>query len=238
MEILGAARRPVSVAEVAEGIAADRSTAYRMLMTLLEAGYVNRDPALKNYQLGYKLLSLTRNLLGSDEKSEIINAALRKIAENTGETTHYCVLDRDASVLVHRAKGTQLVTVDFQIGDRSPLHCTSIGKVLLAFQDARFVDEILARKMPKVASQTITDPDQMRSEIQKIRTQGYAFDDHEFHDDMRCLAVPVYEKGGIVQAGISLSGPSSRFTMAKLEELNVEAGKVSRELSKKLGGLS
>jgi DNA-binding IclR family transcriptional regulator len=90
----------------------------------------------------------------------------------------------------------------------------------------------------KVASKTITDPVQMRAEIQKIRTQGYAFDDQEFHDDMRCLAVPVYEKGGIVQAGISLSGPSSRFTMAKLKELNIEAEKVSRALSKKFGGMS
>jgi len=67
------------------------------------------------------------------------------MADRSGETVHYCVLDRDATVLVYRAKGTQLVAVDFQIGDRSPLHCTSIGKALLAYQDARAIDEVISR---------------------------------------------------------------------------------------------
>ncbi len=157
LEILGAARGPVGVAEVARGIGADRSTAYRMLMTLHDAGYVLRDESGKNYQLGYKLLSLSSSLLNADERSEIILDAIRGLSAETGETVHYCILDRDATVLVYRAKGTQLVSVDFKIGDRAPLHCTSIGKALLAYQDARLAEEIIARGLPKVAPNTITD---------------------------------------------------------------------------------
>ena len=135
LEALSAARHPVSVLEVAASIGADRSTAYRMLMTLLEAGYVVRDTTSKNYRLGYRLLTLAGSLLSNDERSERVRAGLRVLADRTGETVHYCVLDNDATVLVFKATGTQLVSVDFNVGDRSPLHCTSIGKVLLAYQD-------------------------------------------------------------------------------------------------------
>ena len=218
MEVLAEAGRPVSVAEVAESIRADRSTAYRMLMTLHAAGYVTRDASQKNYQLGYKLLSLSRRLLNGNDRADLINEILRQMADRSGETVHYCVLDRDATVLVYRAKGTQLVAVDFQIGDRSPLHCTSIGKALLAYQDARAIDEVIGRGLPRLAVNTIVDSDKLRVELRNVRAQGFAYDDREFHDDMRCVAAPVLEKDGSCQSGISFSGPSSRYTDAKLEE--------------------
>jgi DNA-binding IclR family transcriptional regulator len=159
MEMLGRAARPLSVAQVADGIKADRSTAYRMLMTLHDAGYVRRDVSEKYYQLGYKLLSLTKGLLNDGERTELIGAALQQISSATQETAHYSVLDRDACVLVQRSKGTQLVTVDFQIGDRSPLHCSSAGKVLLAFLDPRLIEEMLAHGLPRYAVNTITKPE-------------------------------------------------------------------------------
>jgi DNA-binding IclR family transcriptional regulator len=236
MEILASAGRPVSVADVAAGIGADRSTAYRMLMTLLEAGYVARDESLKTYRLGFRLLSLTRNLLTEGDRSKLVAEALTRISGRTGETVHYCVHDGDATVLVQRVKGTQLVAVDFQIGDRSPLHCTSIGKAILAFQDVRKVEVVIAKGLPRVAEKTIVDPARFRKELEKIRMQGYAFDDREFHDDMRCVAVPIFEKDGTVTSGISLSGPASRYTLAKLDQLRVEAADAARDLSRQLGG--
>ena len=235
LEILGGSRAPVSVAEVAGGIGADRSTAYRMLMTLIDAGYVVRDATARNYQLSYRILALGKWLLSDDEQSELIIACLKDISDRTGETVHYSVLDRDAAALLFRAKGTQLVTVDFQIGDRAPLHCTSIGKLLLAFQDVRLVERVIERGLPKVARNTITDPQAFRAELQRIHVQGYSYDDLEFEDDMRCVAVPVFEKGGVVKGGISLSGPSSRYTPQKLDELKDIAVAAARRLSQQLG---
>lgn len=233
LETLGAAAAPVSVNDVAASIGADRSTAYRMLMTLLDAGYVTRHSASKGYQLGYKLLSLASPLLREGEETERILDCLKGLAEATGEGAHYCVLDGDASVLVHKVKGTQLVSVDFKVGDRSPLHCSSIGKALLAYQDIRLVEKVIDRGLPKVASRTITDPAAFRAELQTIRRQGYAFDDLEFHDDLRCLAVPIFREDGRVEAGISMSGPSSRFTLARLDELKDKALIVARQLSRR-----
>lgn len=238
LEILGNASEPVSVATVAQELGADRSTAYRMLITLMDAGYVIRDDRTRNYKLGYRLLSLSRSLLKGDERSELILEAMREISAATRETVHYAVLDGDASVLVLRVKGTQLVSVDFQIGDRSPLHCTSIGKILLAYQDPRFVEEVIARGLPRVAPNTITDPEALRRALARARADGYAYDDLEFADDMRCLAVPVFQSGGVVRGGISLSGPASRYTPEKLDELRDVTVTSTRRLSQRLGGLA
>jgi DNA-binding IclR family transcriptional regulator len=150
---------------------------------------------------------------------------------------HYSALENDYAVLVFRAKETQRVSVDFQIGDRSPLPCTSIGKVLLAYRDSRFTESILSRGLPKVAPKTITDIVAMRRELALVRAQRFAYDDLEFAPDMRCLAIPVFENGGSVPGGIAISGPSSRFDLKKLDSLREIAMSHADELSRKLGGL-
>jgi IclR family transcriptional regulator, KDG regulon repressor len=237
LEAVAATSQPISVPEVAEYVGVDKATAYRMLMTLVEAGYVVRHDASKRYNLSYKVVSLSRNLLAENEVSHLIRQTLKSISDETHETLHYSVLDGDETVLVHRVKGSQLVTVDFQIGDRSKLHCTSIGKAILAFQDIRFIEQILAKGLPKLARNTITDPNAFRQELQNIRSQGYAIDDREFAENMRCIAVPIFEGGCHVNGGISISGPDSRFTLKKLEELKGPMLRASRELSRQLGGL-
>jgi DNA-binding IclR family transcriptional regulator len=226
----------MTVAAVAGELDVDRSTAYRMLMTLRAAGYVVREDHTRNYRLGYRILSLSRSLLDSDDRSDLILACLSEISAKTGETVHYAVLDGTETVLLFRAKGTQRVSVDFQIGDRSPLHCTSIGKVLLAFQDKRLVEEVIAAGLPKLAPNTITDAEAFRAALQRVRVEGYAFDDLEFAEDMRCVAVPVFQKGGVVKGGISLSGPISRYTHQKLHELRDVAADAARRLSRQIGG--
>jgi IclR family KDG regulon transcriptional repressor len=237
LEAVAASSVPVSVNEVAEVVGADKTTVYRMLMTLIEAGYVIRDDLSKRYRLSYKVVSLSRNLLAEDKVSYLIHQTLQHLTDETRETMHYSVLDGGEAVLVQQVKGTQLVVVDYQIGDRAKLHCSAIGKVLLAFQDVRYIEQVIAAGLPIFTRNTITDPDAFRRELQRIRSQGYAIDDRELADNMRCLGVPVFEGGGRVHGGISLSGPDSRFTLEKLEELKEPLLKASRELSKQLGGL-
>jgi len=235
LEILGGSRTPVPVAFVAQSISADRSTAYRMLATLMDAGYVERDATTKNYKLSYKVLALTKFVLSEDSTAELVMASLRRISEQTSETVHYCVLDQMETVLLYRVKGTQLVAVDFKIGDRSPLHCTSIGKLMLSHQDERVVEKVIEQGLAPRARRTITEADALRQELRRVRRQGYAYDEFEFADDMRCVAVPVYTKGGSLHGGISLSGPSSRYTQDKLAELRDIALGEARELSARLG---
>lgn len=237
LEIIAEAGKPLSAQETATRLGTDKVTGYRMLVTLEHAGYVVRDEYSKRYSLSYKVISLSRNLLAENEITKLVTQTLHELSTETGETLHYSVLDGDAAVLVQRVKGSQLVNVDFQIGDRAAMHCTSIGKAILAFQDTRYVEETIARGLPRRASNTITDPDEFRYELQRIRAQGYAYDDHEFSDTMRCVAVPVFQSGGRVRTGISISGPDSRFTVEKLGDLKRPMQRAARQLSQHLGGM-
>ena len=237
LEAVANAARPMSMSELADSLATDKSTAYRMLSTLVDAGYLIRDDVSKRYRLSYKVVSLSRNLLAENEVFQLSRQVLEHVTSATHETVHLCVLDGHETVLVQKVKGTQLVAVDFQVGDRSPLYCTSIGKAVLAYQDARLVETIIAAGLPRRARNTFTDANAFRAELHRVRSQGYAIDDHEFEDTMRCIAAPIFERDGRVQMGISISGPDSRFTREKLEALRIPLLDASRELSKHLGGV-
>lgn len=237
LEIVADSTHPVSLSDVAERVGTDKSTAYRMLTTLVDAGYVVQDNASKQYSLSYKVVSLSRNLLAENEVFLLSRQMLERVKQATGESVHLCVLDGQQTVLVQKIKGSQLVAVDFQIGDRSPLHCTAIGKALLAFQDVRYLEEVIAAGLPRMAVNTITDPAVFRQEMHCIRAQGYAIDNQELADNMRCIAVPVFEQGGRVKMGISMSGPDSRFTLEKLETLREHLQEAAWQLSEQLGGV-
>jgi DNA-binding IclR family transcriptional regulator len=239
LEAVAESADPAPLAEISRRAQIDKSTTHRMLATLVSAGYVHREPHSRRYSLSYRVVSLSRNLLADNEVFQLTRTVLESVSQQTGESIHLCVLDGIESVLVQRVKGSQLVAVDFQVGDRSLLHCTSIGKALLAWQSPAVIEAQIGSGLPRMASRTITDPDGLRAELARVREQGYAIDDHELSDSMRCIAAPVFERDAQVRMGISISGPDSRFTLRYLEQhLLGPLRAASRELSQKLGGLA
>ena len=204
----------MALSDIAQTAELDRSTAYRLLRTLEEAGYVAQSETTKRYRLSYKVLSLGQPMLRKAGLDDIIIGALRQLAQATHETANFQVLDGEEAVIRLQAKGSQLLSVDFKVGDRSRLHCTSIGKALLAHQDREFVDAIIDKGLDKVASRTITSPDDLRAELARVRNQGYATDEFEFADDLCCVAAPVLTSDGTLCGGINFAGPKSRFDAA------------------------
>jgi len=235
MEWLGKLQRPVTVAEVCTASGLDRPTANRALLTLVESGFAARDMATKKFRLSYKIVSVARSVLAGSQDVEAVRSALRKVSEVTGETCHYSVLEGFESITTLREKGSQIVAVEFLIGDREELHCTSIGKAILAHQSAAFLDQFLSRPLSRRTPRTISEPDALRSELARIRQTGLAIDDREMLFDMRCVAAPVFDAGGEVTSGISISGPTSRFTDEHLAYLGSVLARYAREISTAIG---
>lgn len=221
LETVANSSEPLGVAEVAQLTGLDRATCYRMLRTIEQAGYVVRDHATKSFRPSRRIISLAKHLLGDDESRMLVSQTLKQISKVTGETSHYSEMDGDSAVLTQRSKGTQLVAVDFQIGERYPLHSTSVGKAILANQAESAITAYLDRPLAQLTPRTITDPVRLRGELQKVRDTGISYDHCELAEGMNCVAIPVRGPGGTVLAGISISGPDSRFTDAKLHELAV-----------------
>lgn len=237
LEAVAAAPGPALLGDVARAAGTDKSTTYRMLATLVSAGYVHQDPQTRRYALSYRVVSLSRNLLAENEVFQLTRATLDALAAETREATDLSVLDGHECVLVQRVKGSQLVAIDFQVGDRSALHCTSIGKALLAHQLAKEIEAVIAGGLPRRAINTIVEPEALRRELRLVRERGYAIDDRELSDHMRCIAAPVFERDARVRMGISISGPDSRFTIEHLERLREPLLAAAGSLSEKLGGV-
>lgn len=237
LEEVAAQPRPLALGEVAQQTGLDKSAVHRMLTTLVAAGYVRRDPDSRRYSLSYRVVTLSRNLLAENEVVRLARATLEELSALTGEGMHLAVLDGLETVLVQRVKGTQLVAVDFQVGDRSRLHCTSIGKALLAYQAPEDVEAVIAAGLPRLTANTITEPAALRDELEGVCARGYAIDDREMYDYMRCIAVPLFERDSPVRMGISCSGPDGRFTHEYLEWLREPMLRASRDLSGQLGGV-
>ncbi|CAN5459155.1 IclR family transcriptional regulator [soil metagenome] len=236
LEAVASEPGPMGLAEVSRRTGLEKSAAHRMLATLVAAGYVRHDPVSHRYALSYRVVSLSRNLLAEDEVLRLVRTALERVSAETGEGVHLAILDGPETVIVQRVKGTQLVAVDFQVGDRSRLHCTSIGKALLAFQDEQTIESVIRAGLPTLTGNTITQPADLARELRAVRERGYAIDDREMYDNMRCIAVPIFERDTPVRMGISISGPDGRFTHGYLEELKGPLLAASTRLSEQLGG--
>ena len=157
LEEVRANASPLSVTDVAQRIGIDRAVAYRMLVTLFNAGYLLRDGSGRRYRLSHKLLSLSRHLLIESRRTELVRECLDDLAAQTLESVHYSLLEGMETVLVQRAKGRQFVSVNFEIGERSRLHYTAIGKAVLAFQDSAFIERVIVSGLPRLAARTITE---------------------------------------------------------------------------------
>lgn len=220
LEAVSAQDTPPSAAELARQLDMDRVTVYRLLRTIADAGYLVVEPNTKRFALSSRILTLAAPLLDSDEDGKQIDLLLERVAEQTGETCHYSELSGSETVLTKRAKGQQLVAVDFKIGTRCKLHATSVGKAILAFQTPDFIDDYLRLDLVSYTPYTIATPKDLRQELETVREARVGFDYEELSEGMNCVAVPVPSAIGKIEAGISISGPAFRLTKPRLLELS------------------
>jgi IclR family acetate operon transcriptional repressor len=183
-------------------------TVHRMLRTLVNLGYVRREP-YHEYALGARLIQLGESatqLITRWAKPE-----LETIVDALGETTNLALLDDDRVVFVAQAPGRQSMRMFTEVGRRAGLHCTAVGKAILAALHPEEARKLLNRAgLPGYTTRTIVDLDSMMVELERVRELGYALDEGEQDDGVRCLAVVVPSQP--VRAAVSITGPAIRLT--------------------------
>lgn len=198
------------VTAVANDLGIAKSTVHNHLRTLEDEGYVINEN--NTYRVGLRFLELgeyKRNRMDIYEKARPEVAAL---AEKTGEMANAAVEEHGEGVYITRAEGTQAVTVDTYAGKRVKLHCTALGKTILAELPEERVDKIVdTHGLPARTENTITDRAALKSELAEVREQGYAYDREERLSGLRCVAAPVVPEDGDLVAALSVSGPTTRI---------------------------
>ncbi|GAA4719496.1 IclR family transcriptional regulator [Brevibacillus fulvus] len=227
----------MQITRLAEQVGLSKSTTHRLLSTLLHMNYVIKDEESDKYKLGYQLIYLSRNILDSLDIRGIAKPFLQKLSQDVNETIHLCLEDNGEVMYIDKIESNQTIRMYSRIGSRAPLYCTGVGKVLLAGMDSPTYERAVSQ-MDFVAktAKTITAKEQLAEEIARVRKQGYALDNMENEVGIRCIAGPIVDVQGKVVASFSISGPSNRITMERIDdELIKKIRETSTEISRQLG---
>ncbi len=239
-EILSQSPGGLTLGELARQAHLPKGTAHRLLASMAYVDFIRQEPTTKNYHLGFKLVDLGNILLSQIDLRTQAHSFLISLSETVKETVHLVVLDRNKALYIDKvdlhpkASGLQMVS---RLGARIPLHCSSVGKVLLAFMDSADAEklisgETLAQRTPN----TITDAHKLRQHLAFVRANGYAIDDEENEEGIRCVAAPIRNGSGRVEAAMSISGPITRITMPRIEkELKKLVCETANKISVQLG---
>lgn len=210
-------RRPrgVAIQQVANELGVHKSTASRLMQTLVARGYAI---PVRNSSRGFRIgpAVQTHQSLTIDERRlrELAHPILAELVESTGECAHAAVASGSRALVVDDVETQQPLRVVAGRGRRVPLHCTSAGKSLLAFGDIPIPAQLPAR-----TARTITNPDMLRLHLQDIVSRGYALDDEENDPGVRCISAPIFNAHGESIGCIGVDGPSVRITEALIDEL-------------------
>lgn len=231
----------LGVTELSRRLELHKNNVFRLLATLEERGYVDQTPETDRYKLGVRCQDLGHCFTRGSGLARHGRQVLEGLVANTGESAHLgAMLDFEVSHLDGEAPD-QLVVSALRVGKRLPLHCTAMGKVLLAATDHETWEQYEREHAPKGSfakwtSATLADRDKFFDHLQAVAGAGFALDEQECADGLTCAAAPVLDGSGRTVAALSVSAPSFRYTDEALrQELAPAVIKAAEDLSARLG---
>ena len=217
LEAFSTSRRSMSPAEISAATKFPRSTTHRLAASMRDVGLLDQDGRRGHYRLGIKLFELGNTVLANMDLHREARPFVDALSRVSGHLVHLAVFDGWQAIVIHRVSadsGTPLTLIE-----AAPVHCTSVGKAILAFQPTAKIDAIIAGGLKRFTDTTITDGRKLKSELKLIRARGYAVDEGEHQPGIRCVGAPIHDRAGRVIAGLSASGPARRLQKDQMVEL-------------------
>jgi len=225
-----------TLAEIARKTALPRSTAHHLLRALVEFGYLVQGGDARAYTLAPKLFRLTGRTWTGEQLAEISIPFLNELSRRTGEGTSLAILRNGVVTVVAKRDPEGPVRVVQEVGATRPIYCTAVGKALAAWLPAGELDRIIGRTLFETKTpKTITTPAAFRRELARIRAIGFAVDNEEHIEGIRCIASPVRDHSGEVRASLCVVGPKNRLPQRRLAEVRKSLTAVAADLAARLG---
>jgi len=229
-------RNEIGISELSVRLAMPKATVYRFLQTMKTLGYVRQEVDSERYGLSMRVFELGAKALQYPDLIEICKPHMQRLSDSTGETVHLGQLIDSEIIYVHKVDSRHMLGMYSRVGRRAPLHCTAIGKVLLAWENAERRTHILKGcDFKRFREKTITTREDFDVELARTLAQGFGQDREEFDDHIRCAAIPIFDRMNQVVAGLSVSFPTFRYDLAREPELVAELRNASRDISRQLG---
>ena len=225
----------LGVIELGRLLNVHKATASRLIAALAKHGLVERDALTEKYRLGFGLIRLAGAAMAGLDLVSTAHPILEDLADRTRETVNLGVLSGDSVVYVDQIAGTRSIVSVSWVGRRTPVHCTSNGKVLLAFGSERDRERLLDPPLERMTDRTITDAGELRRQLVEVRARGYAQTMEELEQGLNAVAAPIRQADGSVVAALSVSGPAFRMRGVDLPRIGRLAMDAGEAVSRRLG---
>ncbi len=220
METLDSSRRGLNISEISRKLKIPKSSTHVIIYTLEELDYVHKAPSTRRYSLGLKAYGLGQRMMKSFSMAEVARPVMQKLVESTDLTSHLAVLDKGQAVCIQKAEPPSLIQFDTRIGRRMDLHCSGVGKVILAHSGDDLLQDFLSKKaFIRHTRKTISSSQALERETMKIRRQRYALDDQEEELEVRCVAVPVFNRLHEFSGSLSVTGTTGQIPISRIKSL-------------------
>lgn len=231
LDCLDSSKRGMNISELSRKLDIPKSSTHVIVVTLERLGYVQRKPDSLKYHLGLKAYGLGRGMMKNLSVAEIALPALRVLVDQIHLPAHLAVPDGDQGVYIQKVDAPSLIKIDTYIGRRMDLHCTGVGKVILAWGPEEVAEHILAKQVYiRHTRNTITSARAMKWELGRIRAAGFAVDDEEEELAVRCVAVPVFNPSGRFCAALSVTGTTSQIPLDAIDSVAARLKQVAASI--------
>jgi IclR family acetate operon transcriptional repressor len=221
--------------ELSRKIEIPKSSASYILRTLERCGYLKRDHSGR-YRLGLRVLALGRGVQTGVELRDEARDEISALVKRTGLTAHLAVLDRGEAVYIEKVESPGFIKMDTWVGRRMPINSTAVGKALAAFLPEPELQAILREHgLKKRTSKTIVLQSKLAHELRRVRERGFAVDDEENSIGARCVAAPVFDGLGRIQAAIGVSGTTAEVNKTSLPKIAAMVNEAAMRISHHLG---
>jgi len=236
LEVLAADNQETSLTELSDKLNWPKSTVHGILATLRDYRFVDQSPINGRYRLGVRLFEFGQKAAKNWGIREAALPVMQKLNAQCGEMVQLATEDAGEVFYIEKIDSTHIIRIVSEIGARLPIHCSGLGKVLLAYRAPSEVRSILSRcGMRRMTNKTITDPLRMEAELAKVRNLGYAVDDQEIMEGLRCVAAPVWDRNNSVRYAVSVSGLAERLSGEYFELVKAAVIESAKEISRKMG---
>ncbi|KKM09794.1 hypothetical protein SY88_16465 [Clostridiales bacterium PH28_bin88] len=221
--------------ELSEHLGMHKSTIHRLVLSLCDGGFLERNPSTKKYRLTLKLVELGTLVLSQMDLRKEAFPYLQELSDRVGETVHLVVRDGADAIYIEKVERPNAVVRYSRVGKRLPLYCTAVGKVLLAGRPDEEIRSIVSASSPvALTSNTLTDKEALYEHILRVRSWGFATDNEELEYGLQCFAAPIRNHRGEVVAAVSISGSPVRF-QGREQELVAAVTETGLSISQRLG---
>lgn len=228
-------KKELKLSEISERLGLNKSTVHGIISTLKYHGFISQDEETQKYKLGIRFVQFGDLVINSMNIRNAAVPVIDAVCEKIEETVHVAMLDGLDVVWIEKRECTKSIKTSTKIGARLPAYTTADGKIIICYQNKDKIKNYLPKRIPQYTKNTITNKGEFIKKLEEMKKNGYAIDNEEYVEGLKCVAAPIFDHDGKVRFSLSTTGPAFRMNEERIKELIVIIKEAANEISHRIG---